>query len=330
LGIGGWKPFHPDYVDKVGYGDCKALTFYTKSALKAVGIDAYYTLVHADDVKPIFPDFPNRNFNHAMLCVPMAQDTIWLECTSQTKPAGYMGNFTSDRDVFVITDDSYKIVHVPTLNHQQNLQSRKAVVTFDNDLKFAKINYLTKYSGLQSENGNLDFVLYDNQENKKKWLYEYLGIPDFELNSFSFETKRNEVPETTVKAEILARNISNVTGKRLFITPNLFNQNTYLPNEESNRQQDVYFSWSFMDIDTIEYIIPEIYYAEILPETKVINYPFGQYEASYQLLPGKILYVRKRVNIKGIYPAQMIQEVRNFYTEMSAADKARIVLKNKT
>ena len=330
LGIGGWKPFNPEYVDKVGYGDCKALTYYTLSALRAIGVDAYYTLVHADDVKPIFPDFPNRNFNHAMLCVPLSQDTIWLECTSQTKPAGYMGTFTSDRDVFVITDDSYKIVHVPTLDHQQNIQSRKAVVTFDNDLKFAKIDYQTKYSGLQSENENLDFILYDNQENKKKWLYKNLGIPDFEISSFSFESKKDIVPETTVKVELVARNITNLTGKRLFITPNLFNQNTFIPKEEATRQDDVYFSWSYTDIDSIEFIIPEIYYAELVPQPKVINYPFGEFETSYQILPGKIIYVRKRVNKQGSYPPHVFSDARNFYLEMNMADKSRIVLKNKT
>ena len=45
VGIGGWKPTPAKEVDKLGYGDCKALTNYTKALLKSQGIDSYYTIV---------------------------------------------------------------------------------------------------------------------------------------------------------------------------------------------------------------------------------------------------------------------------------------------
>ncbi len=45
LGIGGWKPMLAKNVDRLGYGDCKALTNYTRSLLKAFNIPSYYTIV---------------------------------------------------------------------------------------------------------------------------------------------------------------------------------------------------------------------------------------------------------------------------------------------
>ncbi|WP_223269210.1 MULTISPECIES: DUF3857 domain-containing protein [unclassified Polaribacter] len=44
VGIGGWEPITANQVDKVGYGDCKGLTNYTKALLEVVGVTSYYTL----------------------------------------------------------------------------------------------------------------------------------------------------------------------------------------------------------------------------------------------------------------------------------------------
>ncbi|MEJ2004376.1 MAG: DUF3857 domain-containing protein, partial [Cyclobacteriaceae bacterium] len=106
LGIGGYQPFESGLVDEVGYGDCKALTYYTKSMLDAVGIPSNYTLIFAGQRHiPLYEDFPSATFNHVILAVPMDRDTVWLECTSQTSPNGFLGSFTHDRKALMITDE---------------------------------------------------------------------------------------------------------------------------------------------------------------------------------------------------------------------------------
>lgn len=51
VGIGGWKPMLAKDVDKLGYGDCKALTNYTRSLLKSVGVESYYSVVYGSKEK---------------------------------------------------------------------------------------------------------------------------------------------------------------------------------------------------------------------------------------------------------------------------------------
>jgi len=112
VGIGGWKPMLASDVDKLGYGDCKALSNYTKSLLDAVGVESYYTLIHGGrDIIDIDKDFSSQQGNHAILAVPNNDELVFLECTSQTVPFGYTANFTDDRDVLIIKPEGGEIVH---------------------------------------------------------------------------------------------------------------------------------------------------------------------------------------------------------------------------
>lgn len=127
VGIGGLKPFDASIVDKYGYGDCKALTNYMKTLLDTIGIKSFYTQVLAGkNERDIETGFAHDQFNHVFLCVPMEKDTLWLECTNQKNPFGFLGYFTSNRHVQLITAEGGKLVSTPTLKAENNMQVRKS------------------------------------------------------------------------------------------------------------------------------------------------------------------------------------------------------------
>ena len=277
LGIGGYQPFAASVVDQTGYGDCKALSNYMVALLEAVGIKSNYVLIRAGDSElPIDVNFSSSQFNHAIVAVPNGADTLWLECTSQTKPFGYMGTFTGDRKALMITDDGAKIVNTLSYYAQQNKQIRTAQVTvLPNGDASAKIK--TVYSGLQYENDDLNFVVDGQYEDQKEWVQDNTDIPSFDVTSFSMQDQKEKIPSATVTLDLSLKRFAVVSGKRLFLTPNLMNRSTYIPERLDKRSTKISISLPGIDEDIIEYIIPESIYPEFLPSVVKLKSRFGDY-----------------------------------------------------
>jgi len=155
-GIGGFQPFDATTVDKNGYGDCKSLSNYMVALLKEAGLKGYYTQIYAgNNDRPVPPDFTIDYFNHIIVAMPNGKDTLWMECTSQVAPFGYLGNFTGNRRALMVTEKGGVLVKTPVYPQSKNLQQTKAEVEIDVQGN-AKAKAHTLYTGLQFENGNLD------------------------------------------------------------------------------------------------------------------------------------------------------------------------------
>lgn len=330
LGIGGFQPFEATVVDQTGYGDCKALSNYMVSMLDAVGIKAYYVLINSGPAAPpMQQDFPSSQFDHAIAAVPNGNDTLWLECTSQTIPFAYLGRHTDDRKALLITETGAKIVNTTAYPADVNTQSRHAEV-FIKNTGDATAQIKTIYSGLQYENNDLDRILNNQYDLQKKWIMNTTGIPNFDVSSFKFENKKNKIPSATVSLDLSLRKFASVSGKRVMLTPNLMNRSTFIPEKLETRKTDILEDFGYIDFDTIRYHIPEEIYPEVLPQPVKISSRFGEYESSYMLDQGLVVYTRKMKVYKGRFPAASYPEFVDFYKSVNRADNARLVFLNKT
>ncbi|SDM29404.1 Transglutaminase-like superfamily protein [Catalinimonas alkaloidigena] len=325
LGIGGWQPFPASEVDAKGYGDCKALSNYTKALLRAAGITSYYTLIAAGaDETDMLVDFPSRQFNHVVLCVPLAADTVWLECTSQSNPMGYAGRFTGDRHALMITPEGGKVVHTPVYDAQSNRLSRTAEVQLQAS-GHATAHIKTVYTGLQQDSYHR-VIHGETHDEQRKWLYKRIDIPSFEINNFSFEEHKARIPEVTEALDLTVRNCAASSGKRLFLKPNLMNRFDMRLETKSERRGDVFLSMSFLDADTIRYRLPEGYKVEFLGEGAQFQSAFGRYQVDVSQEGDQIVYMRTLEMKKGQYPATRYKEFAEFCKNVSKADQLQLVL----
>jgi transglutaminase-like putative cysteine protease len=153
IGIGGYQPFLASEVDRLNYGDCKALVNYTQALLKAANIESWYCVVEAGSRKvSLLNDFASMSQgNHIILCLPFKNDTTFLECTSQKIPFGFLSDFTDDRTVLACTPEGGKLMHTPKYTAQINSQVRKAGFTVDKNGVLTG-DVTTTFKGTQYDN----------------------------------------------------------------------------------------------------------------------------------------------------------------------------------
>ncbi len=324
IGIGGLKPFDASIVDKYGYGDCKALTNYLKTLLDEVGITSYYTQVLAGrDERDIETEFAYDQFNHIILCVPLEMDTLWLECTNQKKPFGFLGSFTSDRHVQLITPEGGKLVSTPTLKAENNMQIRKAEVSID-EYGNGQASIVTFFTGIQFDDRT--GIFYSNADDQKKELYEDVDISNFQIQNWKYSMDKDTVPSITENLNIKLNNYTTSSGKRIFLPVNLMNKNHSTPPKVKKRKTSVYFRWPYVDIDTIVYHIPENFVPEFIPEPKEIISDFGEYKSRISVDGKKLIYIRKIKHNNGKFASSRYNDYLEFRKQILSADNVKVAL----
>lgn len=328
LGIGGWQTIPAAEVARNGYGDCKALSNYMAAMLREVGIGSRYTIIKSGPAG-LFTDvdFVYNQFDHVILCVPLAKDTVWLECTSGTLPAGYLGDFTGNRYALITDETGGTMVRTPTYKKEQNRQDRYIRATVNAD-GLTTIKATTKYTGLQQD----DLQTLNATESKdkmQKMLRSRFELPTYEVNNFVYKAKPGNIPELEEELEINVEGYAQITGKRLFLVPNLLTQSGRKYNADTARNFEVYLGYDYIDTDTVIIDLPAGYEPENLPKPVEIKSKFGDYSSKTTVEQQKLIYVRSVSQNSGFYPPAAFEELRQYYQAIQKADRAKVVLVKK-
>ncbi|HVS95990.1 MAG TPA: DUF3857 domain-containing protein [Puia sp.] len=329
LGIGGLQTFPATYVATKKYGDCKALSNYMVALLKEAGVPARYVIVRAEgDAPPMVEAFPSLNqFNHVIVCVPLARDSIWLECTSQTESPGYMGTFTGGRQALLIDADGGHVVWTPSYTARDNTQIRtvKAQIGPDGNLD---ADVSTEYRCVSSElpHGMMDEL---TGEQREKYLNELFYLPTYKVEASHYTELQGPRPTVKEDLHVVALNYASVSGRRLFIAPNVFDRSrTRLP-ADSVRKFDYITRDSHTDIDSAVISVPPGYRPEAMPRDMDIQGRFGRFRSSVHFEGDKLVYYRYLQQTAGSYPPSEYAGLVKFYEQLYQSDNQRVVLVKK-
>ena len=328
VGIGGWEPIAANKVDEVGYGDCKGLTNYTKALLDVVGVTSYFTLVYANEKRDIDKDFSSLQGNHAILNIPINGKDVWLECTNQTIPFGFLGDFTNDRNVLVVTPEGGVIKRTSSYNNNENFQITEGFINLleDGSIK-ANIKRVSK--GLQYD----DKSYYDNlteDELKKQYTTRVWSYNNnLKIDKVQLQNNKEGI-EFTEDLAISINEFASINNDEYIFRVNIFNRESFVPKRYRERKMPLQINRGYKDVDSLTFKLPSNYILNYVPDNKEINSKFGIYKISFKLIDDTTFTYNKEIEIKeGIYTKEDYKAYRAFRKKIAKTENLRIVLTKK-
>jgi Domain of Unknown Function with PDB structure (DUF3857)/Transglutaminase-like superfamily len=329
LGIGGWQTYDATYVATKKYGDCKALSNFMISLLKEAGIKAHAVVIKGgEEQKEFVTDFTHDPFNHIICCVPMGKDTIWLECTSQSLPAGYLSEFTANRYGLLIDDDGGSLVHTPAYRLNDNIQLRRisAILDLEGNLN---LESKTSYKALCQD--DIESIIHGiSRDEQLTRLKSEFKLPTYDVVAFEYKedySKRLPVIHETLKINV--SNYAQITGKRIFINPDILTRADDKMSDEKNRRFGIELKDEYKHIDSVQISIPPGYETESKSVDLEIASKFGKYMQRTIVSADKIQYYRMREQYSGRFPAKDYADLVKFFNDIYNADHTSVVLVKK-
>lgn len=325
LGIGGWKSLPATFTDQKKYGDCKGLTNYMYAALKAVGIKSHPALINAVyNKEPVDPNFPMSGFNHVILCVPQAKDSIWLECTSKTTDFGVLGVFTENRNALLVTEQGGVLVSTPRSNSKDNLFDVLTKVTIQPDGSGKLVSTFRITGEYKDVIGEL---IEEKKDDQKDFIINGMGFkqPD-EFNLI----KKEAAGKIETELEMVVGKVPEfIAGNKMFLSPRLYKLTGSILPKGEDRKMDYFFHNPYQKNDTTVIQLPEGFSVDALPQPKEIRCPLASYVSKCWVDQNtKAVYSATSLVLnQHRIPAAEYPAIKKFFDEVALDDAQRIVIK---
>ncbi len=322
VGIGGWKPMQASDVDRLGYGDCKALTNYTKALLDVIGVKSYYTIVYGGSKKiDLDKGFSSLQGNHVILTLDNKNNYKWLECTSQTSPFAFTANFTDDRNVLLIKPNGGEIFRTKDYS-KENLKKTIIDINLNEDLSVTGHLKINSSGIFYSKRGFLNRLTKD----KKTTYYknDYKKINNFNIINQAIINNKEPVSlvETiSFSVDRFARKASNF----VLFEFNRFDKIKLDVVKNNNRVLPFVIDRSYLDSISYNYKMPLNYTIEELPENIEIITKYGSYTRFVTVNKNIINIVRSLKINSGSFSSKEYETYYEFCTKINKEESSKII-----
>ena len=328
FGLGGFSPASPSVVHKKGYGDCKALSYFMKSLLAEAGIGAEYFALNTD--RSLAESSPGvGTMNHAMLMVPLQEDTLWVECTNPALPLGYRHEDVAGKKVLVVNSDGGTLVGVPAYPDTLTLRTTDCKVDFHQDGS-AQVSVREVYCLSEAE----PFISFRELKNEDAVgiLSKHYAVQtdDKKIISVSdnfqdYDGTPGYIPEVCIDWSFLSRKYGSLNADRILLPVVI--ENSRFSSQKSARVHDIVFRTPYQEKSRLVLTVPDGYSVEFLPSSVSFDTEFASYALDYAVSGNVITITGSLRANRCILPASEYDSYRSFVKSCNKAVQAKIVLK---
>ena len=325
LGIGGLSPFPNSYVESKSYGDCKALSNYMVGMLDAVGIKAYHTILTADDTSiDINDEMMYQQGNHMIVYVPLKDEEIWVEATSQTSPFNHLGEMSGNRKVYIFDENGGKVISSQNFDHQNNLLTTKGVINIGLDGNTDFVINETSQGLFYDDNSYYKSLVRKDQESSYKRKFPNLVLPTIQDISFKDSWKDAKF-ETHLK--ISSKNYVKKQGNNLIFNLIPINNEISTLKTAKQRNYDFHVHRGYTDYIEFEINVPQGLKSEIKIQPIDLKSEFGSYQLTVEKVNNsKYIIKRKYQQIKGNYDKSKFNDYVEFRRQVASNDNIKTLL----
>ena len=336
LGIGGMKPFPVGDVYAKGYGDCKALSVYMHALLSIAGIDSHYMILDTGKQTYMPGLYSVGQMDHAMLCVPMESDTLWVECTNPRYPLGYRHSSLAGHQVLLVSEDGGELVRVRNYPDSLRIRSERVEVELRADgtakcrgQRRLLLDNVESYIGFRALDSKAQFnaVMSGNSFNPVH--FNVTSVED-NFDGWAVMAPGEEyVPEFRLGYEYEVRDYGKASGGRIFMDMNPFAKRMH--SDRTSRVNDMEVDAGMTVADTVSVKLPQGYVPESLPASGIVESQFGRLvtEVSYDEDASVVDLVQSLTLYAGRFPKESYADYRTFARSVSRSYDGKIVLVKK-
>ena len=324
LGIGGLSPFPASYVESKSYGDCKALSNYMIGMLAAVNIKSYHTILYAGNPVDIDEQMMYQQGNHMIVYVPLKDQEVWLEATSQTAPYNYLGDFAGNRKVLIVDHEGGKIIPAQQFKTEDNqlLVKGNATILADGTLNF-QFSETTK--GLLYENFTR-FSQYTAKdlEISLKNRFSYLQGITFKKKEFNNNWKEAIF---TSDFDFSAPNYAKVQGNNIIVNMIPVNREETSLKKSKDRKFDFNVETGYVDEVSYLLTLPTGYKMPQKFDALTIKSAFGEYQLEINPKENNTFEI-KRVykQFSGTFAKEKYNDYVEFRRQIAGYDNTKLLL----
>lgn len=322
LGIGGLQPMPAAEVFRTKFGDCKALANYLRALLAECGIDSDYAIIHLDRPR-MFRDFASANqANHAILRVPLAADTLWLECTNTEIPFGYIHEDIAGHDAILITREGGVFTTLPRYADTLNRMVRHVELDVAPDGSVAG-HVTERYEAVQYE-WKMGFPKLDARD-RTDYLRGELKLPTAAITRIACTEHKAPIPVIEITYDFTAPHFVNFSGERGFVP--LFPFREPSVTTARRRTNDLFRETGYCDTERITIRLPENLRIEALPRTESLDNLFGRCALTFDTAENAITAECRISKYSGTFPREEFEAYKKLGNTIRKAYGASIVVK---